>query len=63
MKNTMKKNLILSLLCVIISINCTAQDGDNLFEDTYIHIVEINSIEPLSYNHRERKNRIRQMAN
>ena len=50
MKNAMKKFLTLSLLCIIISINCTAQDGDNLFDDTYIHIVEINSIEPLSYN-------------
>ena len=46
----MRKFLILSLFCAIVSVNCTAQDGDNIYDDTYIHIVEINSIEPLSYN-------------
>lgn len=38
------------LLFFVLAFDCAAQAGNDLFDDTYIHVIEINSVEPLSYS-------------
>ena len=44
----MVRFFILTLL-LFLGWSTQAQNGDNLFDDTFLHVIEINSVEPMSY--------------